>query len=281
MAYADKIFKDNLRNVLENGVWDTGYEVRPKWSDGVSAHTKYVTMVSNVYDIAKEGIPITTLRKVAWKTAIKEMLWIWLDKSNDVDLLEDKYNVRYWREWANEFGNLGTSYAYQLAKVIDFPEGRFDQVNRLLHLLKNDPMNRRIQTEMFNLEEMSEMMLPPCAHSTKWVVRGKYLDLNLIQRSQDMVAANSINVFGYAVLLCMVAQVTGYLPGILKHDIADMHIYDRHLDIARDLLLREEYPAPKLWIDPAITDFYDFKPEHFKLINYQHGEQVKMIPIAI
>lgn len=281
MAYADRIFKDNLRNVLENGVWDTDYNVRPKWSDGSSAHTKYVTMVSNVYNIAQEGVPITTLRRTAWLTAIKEMLWIWVEKSNNVDLLEEKYSVMFWREWANEQGDLGKSYAHQLAKVIDFPEIKGDQVDRVLHLLKKDPMNRRIQTEMFNLEEMAQMTLPPCAHSTKWAVRGEYLDLNLIQRSQDLIAANSINVFGYAVLLCMMAQVTGHKPGVLKHDIANMHIYDKHISIAKELLNRDEYPAPILRIEPTITDFYSFKPEHFKLENYQHGEQIKNIPIAI
>ena len=281
MAYADKIFKDNLRNVLDNGVWDTDYEVRPRWSDGTPANTKYITSVFNSYDIQKEGIPITTLRPVAWKTAIKELLWIWQDMSNDVNLLKKKYNVHYWDSWMDKKGTLNKSYGYQLAKTIEFPEGRFNQVERIIYLIKNDPMNRRITSNMLNLEEMSEMTLAPCAYGTWWSVRGEYLDLTLLQRSQDAVSASNINIWQYFILLKIISQITGYKAGKFNHFINNWHIYNRHINFAEELLTREEYPAPTLWINPNITDFYDFTIDDFQLIDYQHGEQIKNIPIAI
>lgn len=282
MAYADKIFKDNLSNVLENGVWDTDYEVRPRWSDGNSAHTKYVTHVINTYDIEKEGLPILTLRPIAWKTGLKEMFWIYQDQTNDVDILEEKYGVMYWREWANKFNNLGKAYGYQMAKKIDFPEGYFTQLDRVIYLLKTDPMNRRITTNILPLDEMMDMELPACCYETWWSVRDGRLDMMLIQRSGDAIpAAGSINVTQYAMLLMMIAQITGYSVGKFTHVINNLHIYDKHIDIAKELLGRKEYSQPKLWINPNVTDFYDFKSEHFQLINYKHGEQIKNIPIAI
>lgn len=281
MAYADKIFQNNLKRVLKKGVWDTGYKVRPKWSDGEPAHTLYTGVIFNEYDIADKGFPITTLRPVAWKTGLKELLWIYQDKSNDVNFLKEKYGVNYWDSWANEEGNLGLAYGAQMAKVIDFPEGTFTQLDRVIYLLKNDPMNRRIATEMLNLEEMKKMTLAPCAHATEWLVRGEYLDMKLDQRSNDMIAAQSINVSQYALLLMMIAQVTGYKAGKLYHVITNMHIYDRHIDMAKKLLKRKTYKQPLLLINPEIKNFYDFTPDDFKLINYKTGEQIKNIPIAI
>jgi len=278
--YTDEIFKQMCKEVLEFGESDEKYSVRPKWADGKPAHTKYITGVFNTYDVNKTGVPISTLRPVAWKTAIKEILWIWQDKCNDVNLLKEKYNVQYWDEWMNEEGNLGTSYGYQLAKKIRFPEGEFDQVDRVLYLLKNDPMNRRIQTNMLNLEEMKDMTLAPCAYETLWSVRGEYLDMTLVQRSQDILAANAINVFQYFVLLSMVAQVTGYKVGKFNHYINNAHIYDRHIEYVKELLERDSFKPPILKINPDIKDFYDFTIDDFELIGYKAGEQIKGIPIA-
>ena len=282
MSFADRIFKENLRNVLDNGVWDTNYNVRPKWSDGTPAHTKYVTHVVNTYNIAKDGIPITTLRPVAWKTGLKEVFWIYQDQSNDVNLLEKKYNVNYWREWANEHGNLNKSYGYQMNKIIDFPEGRFKQLDRVIHLLKTDPMNRRITTNMLNLEEMKDMTLPPCCYETWWSVRGGQLDMMLVQRSGDLIpAAGSINVTQYALLLVAISHVTGYKVGKFTHTINNLHIYDNHFDYAYELLNRAEYSQPFLIINEDIKDFYDFKVSDFQLLNYKHGNPIKDILIAI
>lgn len=282
MAYADIIFKNNVRNILINGTTDNGYNVRPKWKDGTPAHTKYVTHVVNEYDIAKYGIPILTIRPIAWKTGLKEILWIYRDKSNDVNLLEEKYGVKYWRSWANEQGNLKKSYGYQMNKEIDFPEGKFTQMDRVIYLLKNDPMNRRITTNMLNLEDMKDMTLPPCCYETWWVVRDGYLDMMLIQRSGDLIpASGAINVTQYALLLAMVAQVTGYKVGKFTHVINNLHIYDRHIPIALELLQRAEYPQPNWYINPNITDFYDFEITDFSIENYKAGEPIKDIPIAI
>lgn len=282
MAYADKIFKDNLRNILENGVWDKGHNVRPRWSDNTPAHTKYITHVVNIYDIAKEGLPILTIRPIAWKTGLKEILWIYQDQTNDVNLLEEKYNVNYWREWANEEGNLNKSYGYQMSKEIDFPEGRFKQIDRVIHLLKTDPMNRRITTNMLNLEEMKDMTLPPCCYETWWSVRDGYLDMMLIQRSGDIIpASGAINVTQYALLLVMMAQATNYKIGKMTHVINNLHVYDRHTEIAKELLRRKEYGQPTLHVNTNIKNFYDFTVDDFVLENYKYGEQIKNIPIAI
>jgi thymidylate synthase len=265
-AYADEIFKSNLRLILEEGVWDSGHSVRPRWEDGEPAHTKYVTGVFNTYDIYKMGLPITTLRKVAWKTALKEILWIYQDKSNDVNFLKEKYGVKYWEAWKNKKGNLGTSYAHQLAKEIEFPEGTFDQVDRVLHLIKNDPMNRRIITNMLNLEEMKDMTLAPCAFMTQWSIRGPFLDLTLIQRSNDVIAAQSINVIQYAFLLYMIASATGYIPGKLNHYINNM-------------LKRESQEQPKFEMIYR-DDFYKFTPDDFRVKKYRVAGPQLSIPIA-
>lgn len=280
MNYFDYRFKTLCREIIDEGYDDSKYKVRPKWGDGESAHTKYITGVFNTYDVEKHGIPLCTLRPVAWKTAIKELLWIWQDKSNDVNLLKEKYGVHYWDSWVDDKGTLNKAYGYQLAKVIEFPEGKFDQVDRLLYLLEKDPMNRRIVTNMLNMDEMNEMTLAPCAYETQWSVRGEYLDMTLIQRSQDVLAANAINVFQYFVLLSMVAQVTGYKVGKFNHLINNAHIYDRHIDSVKELLSRGSFDPPKLEINKDVKDFYDFTIDDFKLIGYERWEQIKNIPIA-
>ena len=282
MAYADLVLKNNIRQILFSGkaASDKGQDVRPKWPDGTPAYTKYVTAVSNEYDLSQGEFPLTTLRPIAWKTALGELLWIYQDKSNDVALLKEKYNVHYWDSWANKEGNLGTSYGYQIRKLIEFPEGEFSQLDRVIHLLKTDPMNRRIMTSMIDLEEMKDMTLVPCAFMTMWSVRDGLLDMTLIQRSNDLVAAQAINAFQYAALMMMVAAVTGYEVGVFTHFIQNMHIYDRHEDYARLMLSRTPRPQGKIVLNKK-DNFYDFKVDDFSLENYNPHEQIKGIPIAI
>lgn len=280
MGYADDVLRKNIEQVLWTGEWDMDQEVRPKWADGSPAYTQYVTSVVNTYDLAQGQFPLTTLRPVAWKSALKEILWIYQDRSNDVNLLKEKYNVHYWDSWKNKEGNLGTAYGYQINKKIKFPEGEFNQIERVIHLLKNDPQNRRIMTNMIDMEEMKDMTLVPCAFMTMWTVRKGKLDMTLIQRSNDLVAAQSINATQYAMLLMMVASVTGYEPGKFTHFIQNMHIYNRHINIAREMLSRKPTGNPIIKMKPE-KEFKNFTVENFWVEDYNPNPQIKNIPIAI
>lgn len=280
MITADDILKENLKHIITHGRWDTSGEVRPRWEDGTPAYTRYVNAVVNTYDISKGIYPLTTLRPVAWKTAIKEILWIYQDRSNDVELLKEKYNVHYWDSWKNNEGTLGTAYGFQINKNIDFPEGRFNQIDRVIHLLKNDPYNRRIMTNMIDMEDMKDMTLVPCAFMTMWSVRGKYLDMTLIQRSNDIIAAQGINALQYTALLMMIASVTGYEPGVFTHFIQNMHLYDRHYNIAGEMLSREGLGQGKLILKNR-ENFEDFRIEDFSVEDYFPHPQIKNIEIAV
>lgn len=282
MAYADQVLKNNINEVLygEHSASDKEYKVRPVWQDGTPAHTLYTTNVINKYDLSLGQYPLTTLRPIAWKTALGELLWIYQDQSNDVELLKNKYNVKYWDSWTNKDGNLGTAYGYQIAKIIKYPEGTFNQIDRILYLLKHQPMNRRIMTNMIDMEEMIDMTLVPCAFMTLWSVRGNFLDMTLIQRSNDLIAAQSINAFQYAALLMMVTSATGYQPGIFTHFIQNMHIYDRHVEFAELMLARKPKPDGKIMLTPK-TNFYDFKVSDFTLEGYDPHPQIGPIEIAI
>ena len=277
MSYADKVFVENVKDILENGVWDTDKEVRPHWEDGTPAHTVKKFCVVNRYDLQKE-FPIITVRRTFFKSAIDEILWIWQKKSNNVHDLKS----RIWDSWADENGSIGKAYGYQLAKKSIYKEGEFDQVDRVLFDLKNNPQSRRIMTNIYNFDDLHEMNLYPCAYSMTFNVSGDTLNGILNQRSQDTLTANNWNVVQYAVLLHMFAQVSGLKAGELVHVIADAHIYDRHVDAVKELMSRTPQPAPKVWINPDIHDFYQFTREDVKLENYQvAGDQIRDIPIAI
>ena len=219
MSYADKVFVENVKDILENGVWDTDKEVRPHWEDGTPAHTVKKFCVVNRYDLQKE-FPIITVRRTFFKSAIDEILWIWQKKSNNVHDLKS----RIWDSWADENGSIGKAYGYQLAKKSIYKEGEFDQVDRVLFDLKNNPQSRRIMTNIYNFDDLHEMNLYPCAYSMTFNVSGDTLNGILNQRSQDTLTANNWNVVQYAVLLHMFAQVSGLKAGELVHVIADAHI---------------------------------------------------------
>lgn len=282
MSLADKIFVDMCKDIIENGTSTEGEKVRPVWEDGTSAYTIKKFGVVNRYDLSKE-FPALTLRKTAIKTCVDEMLWIWQRKSNNINDLKG----HIWDEWADETGSIGKAYGYQMGVKHQYKEGMMDQVDRVIYDLKNNPFSRRIMTNIYVHQDLSEMHLYPCAYSMTFNVTQRpgedKLVLNAIlnQRSQDVLAANNWNVCQYAVLVHMLAQVCDMQVGELVHVIADAHIYDRHVDIVKELIEREQYPAPKFWINPEIKDFYDFTPDDIKLIDYQTGPQVKDIPIAI
>ena len=276
MSFADKVFIDTCKDILQNGFWDTELEVRPKWEDGTPAHTVKKFGVVNRYDLSKE-FPALTVRKTFLKSAVDEILWIWQKKSNNVNDLRG--NI--WDAWADENGSIGKAYGYQMGIKHHYKEGDMDQVDRVLYDLKHNPQSRRILTNIYVHQDLSEMALYPCAYSMTFNVTGKKLNAILNQRSQDMLAANGWNVCQYAALVCMFAQVSGLEPGELVHVIADAHIYDRHVPIVEELISREPYDAPDFVMDKSITDFYDFTRDSFSLENYKYHEFNEKIPVAI
>ena len=282
MSYADKVFVEMCKDIIENGTSTEGEKVRPVCEDGTSAYTIKKFGVVNRYDLSKE-FPALTLRKTAIKTCVDEMLWIWQRKSNNINDLKG----HIWDEWADETGSIGKAYGYQMGVKHQYKEGMMDQVDRVIYDLKNNPFSRRIMTNIYVHQDLHEMHLYPCAYSMTFNVTQRpgeeKLVLNAIlnQRSQDVLAANNWNVCQYAVLVHMLAQVCDMQVGELVHVIADAHIYDRHIPIVKELIEREQYPAPKFWINPEIKDFYQFTTDDIKLIDYVTGEQIKDIPIAI
>ena len=282
MSLADDIFINMCKDILENGTDTQGELVRPHWEDGSSAYTIKKFGVVNRYDLSKE-FPAITLRKTYIKSATDEMLWIWQKKSNNVHDLKS----HIWDEWADETGSIGKAYGYQLGVKHHYKEGDFDQVDRVIYDLKNNPFSRRIMTNIYVHSDLAEMHLYPCAYSVTFNVTQKKghdkLTLNAIlnQRSQDVLAANNWNVCQYAVLVYMLAQVVDMEPGELVHVIADAHIYDRHVDIVKELISRETHPAPKFTLNPDVKDFYKFTTDDIKIEDYVTGEQIKDIPIAI
>ena len=282
MSYADKVFIDMCRDIIENGTSTEGEKVRPVWEDGTSAYTIKKFGVVNRYDLSKE-FPALTLRRTAIKSCVDEMLWIWQKKSNNVHDLKS----HIWDSWADGNGSIGKAYGYQMGVKHQYKEGMMDQTDRVIYDLKNNPYSRRIMTNIYVHQDLHEMNLYPCAYSMTFNVTKEkdsdVLTLNgiLNQRSQDVLAANNWNVCQYAVLMYMLAQVCGMKAGELVHVIADAHIYDRHIPMIEELISREPYPAPTFWLNPEIKDFYDFTPDDVRLDNYQTHPQIKNIPIAV
>mgnify|MGYP000112230992 FL=1 len=276
MSRADRIFIENMTDIMENGFWDTELDVRPRWEDGTPAHTVKKFGIVNRYDL-REELPILTIRRTAFKSCIDELLWIWQKKSNNIHDLHS----HIWDSWADENGSIGKAYGYQLAQKAKYKEGEFDQVDRVLYDLKNNPSSRRIMTNIYNFADLHEMNLYPCAYSMTFNVSGDTLNGILNQRSNDMLTANNWNVLQYAVLLIMFAQVSGLKVGELVHVIADAHIYDRHIPIVKEILEKPQHPAPKLIVNPDIKNFYDFTVDSFKLENYEFEKLDTKIPVAI
>ena len=276
MSRADQIFVNNMNDILENGFWDTDLEVRPHWEDGTPAHTVKKFCIVNRYDL-REELPILTIRRTAFKSCLDEILWIWQKKSNNIKDL----GSHIWDSWADEKGSIGKAYGYQLAKKSIYKEGEFDQVDRVLYDLRHNPQSRRIMTNIYNFEDLHEMNLYPCAYSMTFNVSGKVLNGILNQRSNDMLTANNWNVLQYSLLLMMFAQVSGLEAGERVHVIADAHIYDRHVELVKEVISKKQHPAPKLIMDKSVTDFYDFTVDSFKLENYEYEDLGKKIPVAI
>ena len=276
MSKADLIFQQNMQNILTNGWEDADQNVRTRWHDGTPAHTKKVFCQVNRYNLAEE-FPIITLRRTAFKAAIDELLWIWQKKSNNVNDL----NSHIWDSWADETGSIGKAYGYQLGVKSHYPEGDMDQVDKVLYDLKHTPYSRRIITNIYVHQDLHEMHLYPCAYSVTFnVVDGK-LNAILNQRSNDMAVANNWNVVQYAVLVHMLAQVSGLEVGELVHVIADCHIYDRHIPQVERMLQGSPHPAPKFVMNKSVTNFYDFTVDDFALEGYEYEPFAERFEVAI
>ncbi len=276
MSRADQIFVENVIDILENGFSDENLEVRPHWSDGTPSHTIKKFGIVNRYNL-KEEFPIITIRRTYFKSAIDELLWIWQKKSNRIEDLAS----HVWDSWADENGTIGKAYGYQLGVKHKYKEGEFDQVDRVIYDLKNNPQSRRILTNIYNHHDLSEMMLYPCAYSMTFNVSGRTLNGILNQRSQDMLTANNWNVVQYAVLMHMMAQVADLEVGELVHVIADAHIYDRHIPLIKEIIQSPQKEAPTFVMNKEIKDFYKFTKNDFKLIGYNPNDKKYNIEVAI
>lgn len=282
MSKADQLFVSMCKDILDHGTTTEGEKVRPRWEDGSPAYTIKNFGVTNRYDL-REEFPALTLRRTALKSAMDEILWIYQKKSNNINDL----NSHIWDQWADESGSIGKAYGYQIAQKSHYPEGDFDQIDRVLYDLEHTPFSRRIMTNMYTFADLHQMNLYPCAYSVTYnVTQGEgdekpVLNMVLMQRSQDILAANNWNVCQYAILLMMVARHVDMVAGELLHVIVDAHIYDRHVDIVRELIERPQYPAPRVSLNSNVKNFYDFTTDDLIVEDYNHGPQVKNIPIAV
>ena len=276
MSIADQIFVDMCSDIINTGYSSEGQVIRAQWEDGSLAHTIKKFGIVNRYDLSVE-FPILTLRPINFKAAVDELLWIWQKKSNNINQL----NSNIWNAWADSEGSIGKAYGYQLQIKHQYKEGNFDQVDRVLYDLKNNPYSRRIITNMYNHDDLNEMNLYPCAYGLTFNVTENKLNAILNQRSQDVLVANGWNVCQYAILIHMFAQISNLEVGEFVHVIADAHIYDKHIPIVKELIVRDSYDAPQLIINPDIKDFYQFTIKDFSLEGYKTGSKITNIPVAI
>lgn len=279
MTKADTIFKEYIRKIMEEGVWSE--QARPKYKDGRTANSKYITGAFMEFDLSKGEFPITTLRPIAIKSAIKEMLWIYQDQSNSLDLLEDKYNVHYWNDWeVGDSRTIGQRYGAVVKK--------HDITNKILKQLEANPWNRRNIISLWDYDAFEETEgLLPCAFQTMFDVRrvdGEiYLDATLTQRSNDMLVAHHINAMQYVALQMMIAKHFGWKVGKFFYFINNLHIYDNQFEQAEELLRREPSNCqPRLVLNvPDGTNFFDIKPEDFELVNYDPVKPQLKFDLAI
>jgi len=279
MTKADTIFKEYIRKIMEEGVWSE--QARPKYKDGRTANSKYITGAFMEFDLAKGEFPITTLRPIAIKSAIKEMLWIYQDQSNRLDVLEEKYNVHYWNDWeVGDSRTIGQRYGAVVKK--------HDITNKILKQLEDNPWNRRNIISLWDYDAFEETEgLLPCAFQTMFDVRrvdGEiYLDATLTQRSNDMLVAHHINAMQYVALQMMIAKHFGWKVGKFFYFINNLHIYDNQFEQAEELLRREPSDCqPHLVLNvPDGTNFFDIKPEDFELVDYDPVKPQLKFDLAI
>lgn len=273
MSKYDIIYKDLVEDIIENGIWDKDQMVRTKWVDGSPAYTK--SIISKQIKFDNHEVPILTTKRVAWKTAIHELLWFYVKRTSDVSYLQEN-KVKIWEEWTKTDGTIGKAYGYQLGKPIPKPQGVTNQVDNLIYELKNNPASRRHVISLWNIDDLHEMSLYPCVWHNQWLVKEGKLHLIVGVRSNDVALGQPFNVFQYYVFQRMIAQVSRYEMGTLTFNINDAHVYERHIEPLQEQIQREPYKAPELWVNPEIKKFDEFTIDDFKLINYRHHDKVPM-----
>ncbi len=273
MSSADKKYNELMKQILSTGVWDHGQQVRPRWADGTPAYTK--SIINAKITFLPNELPLLTQKEVKAKTATKEILWIWQKKSNVVQELRDM-GVKIWDQWEQADGTIGKAYGYQLGKKCRMLQGeKVDQVDYLIYMLKNNPGSRRLITTLWDPDDLDEMSLEPCVWHTHWQVVEGQLHLTVGIRSNDAFIGNPFNMYQYHVIHRAIAQVTGHPLGTLTFNIDNLHIYDRHIKLVEQQITLPEYEQPELVVNPDVKNFYDFTPEDFQLIRYEHGPFIK------
>lgn len=272
MAIADEYLKEDIKDIVENGQWDEN--PRPKWEDGSRAYSRFVTHRMRTYDISKGEFPITEIKPTAYKSAIREAFWMFQEGSNDLDRLENEYGVKWWRDFDIGDGTIGMRYGGTV--------GKHDLINNLLKSIQENPYGRRHIMDLWQEEDLKETDgLNPCLISYLFSVRDGYLDLMLVQRSADLIAAGNIDGIQSTALLMMIAKHCGLKPGKFTWVVNNMHIYDKHWVVADEFLKREiSDNKPQLVLDTDKTDFFSFTIDDFKIIDYEPQEKIK-IPIAV
>lgn len=277
MTKADNYMYEAIKDILGNGYFDEN--PRPKYEDGTPAHTISINHVVRKYDLSKNEFPICTLRPIAWKTGIKEIFTIYQKPTNIISEME-KMGVGWWRDWDIGDGSIGHRYGYTVKT--------YDLMNKIINDIKTDPYGRRKVMSLWQEKDLSETKgLAPCAFCTIWNVRGKYLDMCLIQRSGDMITASGaggVNEVQYAALLMMIARHTGYKAGVFTHFVANEQIYDRHITQANEMrsrykiLEKVDYhyndsntniDTPMLILNSEKNNFFEMTIDDFTMINYE------------
>jgi thymidylate synthase len=261
MKNADFFYKINLYDILNNGQWDKN--PRPKWKDGTPAYTKYITQVFEKYDISNNEFPITTLRNTAIKTGIKEILWIYQKQTNSLSIAHDM-GIKWWDNWDIGDGTIGIRYGETVKK--------YDLLNNLLDSLKHNPFSRRHIMNLYQEHDLNESNgLYPCAYETIWSVRELndefYLDMTLIQRSNDYIIAGYINKIQYVALLMMIASHLNYKVGIFSHFVQNLHVYDRHFDALHEILNRKPLDTQPILKLNENKNFFDINVNDFTIEN--------------
>ena len=270
MNKADMYFKKAIETIINEGVEETG-DVRPVWHDGTPARTKYITQWFETYDLDKGEFPIVTIKPTAFKTSIREIIWIYNWQSNN---LEDahKLGITWWDEFESKDmpGTIGARYGYVIKK--------YNQIDNLIKSLKETPMSRRHYMNMNQFDCLNETDgLWSCAFEVTCSVRGEFLDLHLHQRSNDVALAYGVNICQYACLQMMLAHTVGLKPGKFSRYVDNLHIYSRHIEGCKEFLKREpQETSPIILFNPSHNNFKDYIVDDFQLINYNPQPNIKM-----